>query len=111
MISVMLALAAAATPSANYLSGGNLLEICNPASDPSGEKLALCTGYIAGVADANTAFGDILKQPLFCMPNEVLMPQLKDVVTKYLVQHPEKSRLAAATVVGSALINTYPCPK
>jgi hypothetical protein len=111
MISVILALATAGSPSLNYLSGANLLEICKPASDPSGEKLALCTGYITGVADANSAFGNILKHPIFCMPQEVTMPQLKDVVTTYLVQHPDKGPLGAAGVVGAALINAFPCPK
>jgi Rap1a immunity proteins len=45
-----------------------------------------------------------------CMPSQAEDGQVRDVVVKYLVGHPEKRDLRAAQIVLAALVETWKCP-
>lgn len=61
-------------------------------------------GYIQGIADA-------LDNDGFCLPRNYAAGELKEVVVKYLNDHPEKLHESRGVVVGVALHNAFPCPQ
>jgi hypothetical protein len=87
-------------------SGDQLYQKCQ--SDP----LGACTGYIAGVSDTVDLFQetDITKHAI-CMSGGVSAEQMRDVVIKYLRDHPETRDKAAQFLEVRALMEAFPCPK
>jgi hypothetical protein len=65
-------------------------------------KVALCTGYVVGVADA-------LDETSFCLSPGVTAAQIRDVVKFYLRDHPERRHYGASSLVTDALKEKFPC--
>jgi hypothetical protein len=64
-------------------------------------------GYVIGVADA-------YDQVFFCLPSGqsgVTAGQLKDVVLRYLKEHPENLHFTAPSLIFEALKKFWPCPQ
>lgn len=67
---------------------------------------SFCLGYIAGVVD--TLFLTANKQQI-CIPREVRLGRVTDVVRQYLDDYPELHEQPAETLVWAALVGTWPC--
>ena len=104
---------------ADFYDGKMLLQDCQGGDDQKEtQELAglsqwgTCVGYIAAVVDTiSNAFltaGSVNAQQL-CVSEHVQLSQLKDVVRRWLSDHPEKQHLAASFLVFQALKEKYPC--
>lgn len=91
-------------------SGNDLLRDCS--DEKNVVSSSSCLGYINGVRDgvvlASVGLG---AKPSFEISKNVELGQLKDVVVKYLNEHPEKRNLHAAVLVHSALAKAFPRQK
>jgi hypothetical protein len=61
--------------------------------------------YIAGATDTITAF------EAACVPKDIELEQLGDIVLLYLKTHPEQHNLNAASLTAAAIGQKFPCPK
>jgi hypothetical protein len=99
LTTVLLANGAGAT----FKDANKLLEECQA------ENL-ICAGYLQGVADAvanlqhHSAIGRIA-----CVPKNVTVRQMKDVVVQYLVANAKDRHNSAANQVMFALKQAWPC--
>ena len=101
----LMALAVSRTATAGFESGGSLLEHCTK-SDKLIEQA--CLGYIAAVADALEGGRFVAKAPQ-CLPVDIQLSQLRDVVVKYLQNHPTTRNRDAVFLVSAAIVNKW-CP-
>lgn len=102
------------TSSANatFYTGNRLHELCQ--SSPS-----LAAGYAMGIIDFNglnlnaiDENGNSVRSKQFiCIPSDVSGQQAKDVVCKYLADHPKDRNLPAPILVYSALLEAWRCPQ
>ena len=109
---------------AQQISGNELLETCT--SD--NQVLAgFCLGYIIGYSEgapwgANVTLDNLdpdksVKERneqigLFtgsCVPGEASNEQLRDVVLKHIIEHPETRHESARVLVWQAYIGAFPC--
>ena len=81
-----------------FVTGDDLFSKCSINSP-------LCMGYIAGVSDIMSTNDDI------CLPNNVTIQQIVDIVAKYLSDHPERRHYGASSESGIALMQAFPCNK
>ena len=104
---------------ADFYDGKMLLQDCQGGDDQQEtQNLAglsqwgTCVGYIAAVVDTmSNAFltaGSVNAQQL-CVSEHVQLSQLKDIVRRWLSDHPEKRHLAASLLVFQALKEKFPC--
>lgn len=101
---MMLAIAQTATASPAFVSGNDLLRMCEAASR------AECYGYVQGVSDVGNLLPVLSKSPLpFCTPDNVTVRQVADIVVKFLVAHPESRNQGAAGLTWVALAQAFPC--
>jgi hypothetical protein len=97
-----------------FNTGNTLLRHCQG----SGVDKDYCLAYIVGVVDligalqgsADKAGVNFWKYRAVCLPNQVDAGQIKDVVVKHLVDHPENRDQPAAQLIIIALIATWGCP-
>jgi hypothetical protein len=82
------------------LDGNTLLKKCE---DSSPETQNFCLGYIMGAADT------LWTARLACPESGVKYPQVRDVVLKFLRDHPEKRHHSADSQVSLALAESFPC--
>lgn len=101
----LLALWFATTPArAVYLDGNELYSNCLR----EGTMFeAHCGGFITGVADAMGGLSPL--QGLACIPENVTLAQLSDVVVKWLEDNPGQRHFTAVSLVASILTETFPC--
>jgi len=88
-------------------TGNKLLEACESKGEFDQE---FCHGYITGVSDMegiNTAAHP--EQRRSCIPEDVTNGQIKDVVLKYLRDHPEDRHLLAAILIVEAVSKAFSC--
>ncbi len=90
------AASAAADTRWSAFNGNRLLQACESES-------ALCEGYILGVVDARYTEGT------FCVSRETSTAQIVETVKRYLGDRPELGHVAASSLVGDALAETFPC--
>jgi hypothetical protein len=96
--------------------------ICGLAAAPAaraetaGVLKARCTG-MTGIANASmckTAVGGIVNglrdDPAYCIPKDADNAANLPIVQKYLLAHPDESKLGSEEVVGKAMAQAYPCP-
>jgi hypothetical protein len=88
------------------LKGNDLLRLCT--SHDTGE-LNFCSGYIEGIRDG-IVWADVGRksQPRFAVSDKVTQQQLKDVVVKYLNEHPETRHKPAGMLILIALNEAFP---
>jgi hypothetical protein len=80
----------------------------------------LCLGYIIGVMDSIGYQQFTVLSPdrrpawqfsFICMPNGAETSQTRDVVVKYLEDHPENRTKDAAVLIFSAMLAVWRCPE
>lgn len=100
----LLLMAADLAESSGFLTGNALLQSCR--ANRRG-----CSIYIAGVSDAVNVMQAVYKKPnLFCPPVGTTLDQLTDAAVKFLEDRPELRAQGAAGLVGTSLIEAFPCP-
>jgi hypothetical protein len=71
-----------------------------------------CRAYIMGSFDQLVAMQDTMSRELVCgVTSETKAQQLVDIVKNYLAAHPEDWRNTAASIVGFAIMQAFPCGK
>lgn len=93
MVSCLPALAQAAGP---FMDGNELQDACKRAD---GELY--CLGFTTGVYDA---LGMTV-----CPPPGVTMIQVRDIIVKYVADHPEQRHLPAYHLAHNSLEQAFPC--
>jgi hypothetical protein len=93
-----------------YLSGNDLYADCTvPKDNPVYfSRTERCTGFVTGVVDATEGLRSLLGLP-YCVPENVTLGQLNDVVRAYLIGHAAERTLAASALVLDALKSAYGC--
>jgi hypothetical protein len=98
----------------NFKSGSDLLHDCE---QPEMSSAGVCTGYILGVLDmiyteqdSSRAEERFSKDGDVCLPPTVDGWKVRDVVKKYLVNHPEARNLHASRLVWMAVVKVWGCP-
>jgi Rap1a immunity proteins len=114
-ISLFLCMALWAIPQAHALDGAlmtgkTLTLLCTSSKD---DDQFSCQSYIAGIIDYHNLVKSLGTAPSvnFCIPKEVTMGQLKQIVTTYIIAHTEHQDFIAAPGVAMGLYNAYPCKK
>lgn len=96
-------------------TGSYLLQMCE--QDGQGREIvqsghAVCQSYIAGVIDSHNmmrSFGNDFPSVEFCVPQNVTMNQLHEIVLQFLRQNEHHDDYIATPAVVTALYETYPC--
>lgn len=93
---------------AAFMTGKTLLGLC---ASTDAENVFSCENYIAGVVDYHILVRSLGTAPSvdFCLPKDVRMQQLRQIVTNHLAKHPEQQNFVAAPAVTLSLYGTYPC--
>jgi hypothetical protein len=87
-----------------FHTGKRLYSLCT--AETLSEQ-AYCGGVITGTWDMYlAAFPD---QRLVCLPGNVTVEELRDVVTHYLRDNPRERSQPASDLVGLALATNFPC--
>ena len=89
----------------SYYDGNKLLDLCR-------RDEGLCVSYVVGVTDGQlSAVVATSRTRPYCIPLNSTSQQVKDVVVKFLNDHPEERHLLGSTVVAEALSQVWPsCP-
>ncbi len=88
-------------------TGNDLLESCESKGN---FEQAFCLGYITGVTDIEGLDSAVYpERRRSCVPENVTNGQARDVVVKYLKDHPEERHLQAAILVAKAMGQAFPC--
>jgi hypothetical protein len=95
----------------SYYTGYKLLEYCNPHLKLENSSAAgVCLGYITAATDtAIDWFNTTGLDSQVCVPGSVSIGKLREIVVKYLEEHPEELHKGAAGIVLNALYNAFPC--
>ena len=104
---------------ADFYDGKMLLQDCQGGDDQQEtqnfaglSQWGTCVGYIAAVVDTmSNAFltAKSVNAQQVCVSEHVQLSQLKDIVRRWLIDHPEKRHLAASLLVFQALKEKFPC--
>jgi hypothetical protein len=86
--------------------GNQLLDECNPASGYNSFASGMCIGYVTATVDTLS----FIPGMGFCLPLASTKGQIRDVVLKYLQDHPADRHSVAASLVTVALWESFPCP-
>lgn len=96
------------TAQAAFVTGGDLLRLCRMETKEANES---CQGYVAGVVDYHNLIRSLGTAPSvdFCIPEDVSIAQVTDVVLEHLIKYPEHDNFIAAPAVAMALFLNFPC--
>ncbi|WP_296718866.1 Rap1a/Tai family immunity protein [Erythrobacter sp.] len=97
----------ASDPVEGFESAGELLRKCR---ESSSFGRSYCFAYLAATADAARSYREWLGGGDPCLPRDLTLGQLADVFEAHLVANPSLTTAQAASVVVSALQETFPCP-
>ncbi len=100
----------------NFRNGNDLLSDCE--KDHADAGYAVCLSYIMGAVDVigssqgtvDNDFKSYWKLPSVCMPTDVTMQQVVDVVVKNLKENPETRTDSASWIIVRALEHAWACP-
>ena len=73
---------------------------------------AACTAYIQGFVEGATSFQELWPKErprAICLPANITAGQMRDVVVKYLYNHPERRHLPAMMSILTATAAAFPC--
>lgn len=87
---------------AGFYSGNELKEQCNKTT--GSYNRGICHGYVSAVID----IGDNI---LFCLPGNVTLGQMSDLVIKYMNENPAQLHKSADSIAVSAISKDFPCKK
>ena len=94
------------------ITGNDLYEDCQAkTTNPIYyQKRFGCLGYINGVLDATIGPDNGLVGFKFCPADTITRGQVRDVVIKWLSDHPQDRDIQASILVVIALREAWPCP-
>jgi hypothetical protein len=102
-------------PYSDMSTGNGLLEICAQ-FDKDSSSFGLydngtCLGYIEGVLKGATLpKGECTATATnWCVPSDVTLGQIKDVVVKSLRDHPENRQRPSQILIVNAVLKAWPC--
>jgi hypothetical protein len=101
---LMAVMVANAGAQADYRDGERLYADCVP---EEADWALFCQAYIAAIADA--ARHDPVDGDKVCVPADVKLEELVDIVSRSLKAHPENRHFGAAGLVAQALAEAFPC--
>lgn len=91
---------------ADFHNGNTLLALCN---DNGSDLLwGACSGYVEAVTDV-LSHGAIIAGGKTCTPENATSSQVRDIVVRFLVNHPEERHFSAESLVTKALFEAFPC--
>ncbi|MGH6890507.1 MAG: Rap1a/Tai family immunity protein [Rhizomicrobium sp.] len=94
------------SPSLAETNGNELYQYCQSyIAAQSNWAAGFCNGFIGSEAET------LVSLQAICPSEHVTYQQAYDMVTKYLVLHPETRDQPAASLVYAALAETFPCAK
>ena len=102
----LLALFATGTAHAQRVSNVTGVTIMKACTGPTHDQ---CDAYVDGFGDAITAGGK--DHALACIPKASTGTELRDVLVKFLKDHPEDQHFKAGTLATRAFAKAYPCSK
>ncbi len=103
---VLVSAAANAPATADWMSGNELKESCHSEGQYGRGACLGFTSAVAGIVDTETIYGWRA-----CIPDGVTRGQLRDIMVKFLDDHPEKLHHSAASLAARAYEEVFPCPK
>ena len=103
ILAVLIVSGAAHAQRESKVTGTKLLSLCTASA------AANCDAYLSGVADAIAAEGPAHAPA--CIPDAVTGRQLRDVVVKYIHDHPQEQELKAGTIAMHAYAGAFACHK
>ena len=86
---------------AQEVTGKELLELCSPQASDADH--AICLGYIAGSHDTSVVRGDV------CTPPRITHGQVRDIVLKFMLKHPEQLQEPAPHLIVAAVVEAFAC--
>ena len=89
-----------------FLTGNDLWSRC---SGKSAFDAGFCMGYLGGIVDAMMGQPPGILGRTACFPEHVTAGQTRDVVMRYLEQHPDARHYSAASIAATALMEAFPC--
>jgi len=98
-----------------WMDGNQLYSDC-VAAEHAATEYTRCAGYVMGIMDAAAAEENSSNSSgqiagfRWCVPEDLRLGQMVDVVAKFLHDHPERRYYAAAGLVAHALATAWPCP-
>ena len=94
-----------------WVDGDDLHRVCSSKERAHIFKPGVCSGYLMASIDLAEGLHaqKILATPLFCMPAEITMPQVEEMVTSYIETHPARKEATGSMLVLEALQEKYPC--
>jgi hypothetical protein len=102
-LAALLVAGAAEAQRVSNVKGTTLLTAC------TSKSVTACDAYVDGFGDAISAGGK--DHALACIPVAATGTELRDVMIKYLKNHPEDQHLKAATIASRAFMKAYPCSR
>jgi hypothetical protein len=94
-----------ALPAKAQFTGAKLHDYC------AGENADTCAMWISGFAGGMWYLQQIEKEPTTCIPEGFTATQARQIVKKFMADHPGMLNQSATTVAGTALEQAFPCPK
>jgi hypothetical protein len=84
------------------ITGNELLVWCDDKTNFS--HVGACLGYIEDVVD------QLIEAHIVCVPSQVTVGQIPDMVVKYLEAKPELRHLPGPSLIYQAIQPIFPCP-
>jgi len=92
-----------------FLDGNKLYRDCTTKESDDHHFLnrSYCNGFVTGVTDMLGSTERLAE--MTCLPDKVTVGQVRDVLIKYLKDHPEKRHLPAFVLVFNSQREAFPC--
>jgi hypothetical protein len=103
VLAIVMAACAAQAQRVSNVKGATLLQNC------TGPSTLACDAYVDGFGDAIEAEGKA--SAVACIPPSVTGTELRDVLVKFLKDHPEHQHEKASKLAKQAFGKAYPCGK
>jgi len=89
--------------------GNKLRAFCQ--EEDGSREVFYCLGYLSAAVDGIDLLTKVLKSTALCVPSNVTLGQMKDVFLLYTQRHPEKRGETGTVLMGTAMIEAWPCQK
>jgi len=89
----------------SHTSGNELFDRCNDGTTGQIAGELSCLAWVAGASDV------LSFMRIICPPEDVTVGRMRDVLMRFLRDHPQDRHMAASYVAGVALWGAFPCKK
>jgi len=104
---VMVVMVSPAWGADQFQSGSQLYGECKNEASPA--SYGFCYGYILATFDAMVENDDELHGWIACLEENHSGKQVRDVVVKWLTDHPTRRYLSSSWIIARALSEAFPC--